>query len=334
MTDATMQALVWHGGDRVTVDSVARPGKTPGRAIVDVSYAGICGTDLHICSGQHPRAQAGLIMGHEVVGVLAHDAGDLKAGTKVFINPLISCGQCVPCKKGLTHVCDKLGLYGIDQPGGLAEQVSVPVECLIALPADLDMIKAGLIEPLAVTIRSVRRSGMKPGDRVHILGAGPIGLLIALTAKYYKAGEITISEPNPSRAQTARDFGFNIYEGDPDRRADVLFDCTGHPSVSESTTKWVATGGTLMVVGVYPGVVGINLQEVLFRELNIRSVRVYDDSDIAESVSIISSDGIPGIEKLVTAVMPLSEGPEAIIKLKSGQELKVLVQGVAPGEKA
>lgn len=329
MNDAMMQALVWQGGDRVTVDSVARPGQTPGRAVVDVEYAGICGTDLHICSGQHPRAKAGLVMGHEVVGTLAHDAGDLKAGSKVFINPLISCGACIPCKKGLSHVCDKLGLFGIDQPGGLAEQVSVPIETLIALPSDLDMVKAGLIEPLAVTIRSVRRSGMSAGQTIHILGAGPIGLLIALTAKYYGAGTITISEPNPLRAQTARDFGFDVFDGEPDRRADVLFDCTGHPSVSETTTKWVATGGTLMVVGVYPGVVGINLQEVLFRELNIRSVRVYDDSDIAESVSIISNDGIPGIEKLVTAIMPLSDGPAAIIALKSGQELKVLVKGKA-----
>jgi len=325
----TMQAVVWHGGDRVTVEKVTRPGVMPGRALIDVAFGGICGTDLHICSGQHPRAKPGLILGHEIVGWLNHDIDSMAKGTPVFINPLIFCAQCIPCKKGLTHVCDKLGLYGIDQPGGLAEQVSVPLECLVPLSKTLDMKKAGLIEPLAVTIRAVKRSGMKKGDVVHIIGAGPIGLLVALSAEHFGAGQITISEPNTQRAETAKSFGFEIFNGEPDRRAEVLFDCTGHPSVSETTTKWVATGGTLMVVGVYPGVVRINLQEVLFRELNIQSTRVYVDSDIKKSIEIITADGIPGIEKIVTAVVPLSQGPEAVTKLKSGQELKVLVQGKA-----
>ena len=322
-----MKAVVWQGEDLVTVEDVANPASRHSFAIIDIAFAGICGTDLHICANHHPRAKPGLILGHEMVGWIAERGKVLPKGTAVFINPLISCGSCPPCIKGLIHVCEELGLYGIDQPGGLAEQVSVPESALIEIPNSLDMKTAALIEPLAVNIRALHRSGMKAGDRVHILGAGPIGLLMAMVAKYFGAGAITMSEPNVARVQRAANLGFEIYSGKPDRRADVLFDCTGHPLVSETITQWTATGGKIMVVGVYPGVVGFDLRDINFREIDVFSTRVYTIADIKESISVLTEGAIAGVTAIISSVVPLTAGPEAIAQLKTGHEMKVLVQG-------
>jgi 2-desacetyl-2-hydroxyethyl bacteriochlorophyllide A dehydrogenase len=329
MNQTTMQAVSWQGEDRVTVETVARPGSIPGRAIVDVAYVGICGTDLHICANEHPRAQPGIVIGHEIVGRLAEPVGDLPVGQPVFINPLLVCGACDACARGISHVCESLGLVGIDLPGGAAEQVSVDVESLVPLPSDLPLVEAALIEPLAVAVRAVRRSGMSIGDRVHVIGAGPIGLLTAIAARHAGAGTLTFSEPSQQRADVARSFGFAVNNVDPDRRADVVFDCTGHPTVAAVATRWVRTGGMLMVVGVYPGVVGVNLQEVLFRELDIRSVRVYTHLDIEIAARIISSRAVADLPNIVTSVLPLASGPEAIALLRGGHELKVLLKGPA-----
>ncbi|RSM54910.1 dehydrogenase [Actinoplanes sp. ATCC 53533] len=324
-----MPALVWHGGSSIAVDQVARPDQRSGRALLDVAYAGICGTDLHICAGEHPRARPGLVLGHEIVGRLAEPSGDLAAGAPVFVNPLLSCGVCPPCGRGLAHICDRLGLVGIDGPGGIAGQVSVPVAGLVPLPAEVDLRRAAMIEPFAVGVRAVRRSGLRLGEAVHVIGAGPIGLVVAMCARQAGAGRITVGEPVARRARTAADLGFEVIDADAAARvAPVVFDCTGHPSVAPGVTRFVATGGTLVTTGVYPGVVGVDLQDVLFRELTVLGTRVYTPDDVAVAVSLVTGGAIDP-DPLVTAVVPLREAVGAVTRLRAGTELKVLIAGGA-----
>src|SRR5918997_1292747 len=142
-----MAAFVWRGDD-VAVQDVPRPRPDDGWALVDVAYAGICGTDLHICAGEHPRAEAPLVLGHEFVGRLAEDAAGLRAGQPVAVEPLLNCGRCTPCRTGRTHICERLRLIGIDVPGGVAEQVLVPESRLIALPDGVELHTAAFVEPL------------------------------------------------------------------------------------------------------------------------------------------------------------------------------------------
>jgi (R,R)-butanediol dehydrogenase / meso-butanediol dehydrogenase / diacetyl reductase len=320
-----MKAVVWNGGSDVLVTTVSRPGQVPGRALVAPKYVGLCGTDLHICAGHHPRAQPGLVLGHEIVGELVHDSNSLPAGTHVFVNPLITCGQCDSCTRGLSHVCDRLGLIGIDQPGGAAEFVSVPSNSITPLRSDLNLKTAALIEPIAVVLHAARRSGFAIGDVAHVIGAGPIGLLMALILRQAGASRVTISEPSTLRAKTAQSFDFEVVDAPSTPKVNFVFDCTGHPSVSSTLTSWVRTGGTLMLVGVYPGVVELNLQELLFREITVRTARVYLDTDIAAAVSLISESRIPGVERLVSATFPMEQVEAAMQGLNSGKELKVLL---------
>lgn len=327
-----MRALIWTGQGAV-LSEVTRPRHERGRVVVDTAYVGICGTDLHIVEGTHPRARPGLVLGHEVVGRVASDTGDLAAGTPVLVNPLISDGDCAACQGGLAHLCDNLGLFGIDAPGGLAEQLVVPVSSAIPLPADLDLRRAAVIEPVAVGVRAVRQSGLRLGQRVHILGAGPIGLVVAACARLAGAVEITVSEPAEYRAHAARTAGYDVVAaGDPAlrHRAQVVFDCTGHPAASPAVTQWAATGGTIVTCGVYPGVSGLDLRDLLFRELRLVGTRVYTPSDVDAAISLVAR-GRFDADSLVTAVVPLAQAPEAIERLRGGQELKVLVQGTVAG---
>jgi (R,R)-butanediol dehydrogenase/meso-butanediol dehydrogenase/diacetyl reductase len=325
-----MRALAWNGRAAVLCE-VARPRPESGRVVIDTAYVGICGTDLHIVDGSHPRAKPGLVLGHEVVGRIADSRGGYPPGTPVLVNPLISDGTCAACRDGLEHLCDNLGLFGIDAPGGLAEQLSVPAEAVVPLPPGLDLRRAGVIEPVAVGVRAVRRSGLRLGQRVHVIGAGPIGLVVAACARLAGAGEITVSEPAPYRAQAARTAGYQVVDsGDAAlrHRAQVVFDCTGHPAVSPTCSWWAATGGTIVTCGVYPGVSGVDLQDLLFRELHLIGTRVYTPSDIDTAVRLVA-DGRFDADALVTAVVPLADGAAAIDRLRGGQELKVLIQGPA-----
>ena len=324
-----MQALVWQGGEVVGPAEVAKPVPAPGWALVEPAYVGLCGTDLHICAGEHPRAQPGLVIGHEIVGRLAAACGDLPAGTAVFVNPLLSCGTCLACRRGRSHVCERLGLIGIDADGGAAELVAAPADHLLELPATLDLRRAALVEPLAVAVRAVRRAGLNIGERVHVVGAGPIGLLVGSCARAAGAASVTLSEPVARRAEAAATFGLDLVDlAAQDHAADVVFDCTGHPSVAPTVLGWAAAGGTVVTVGAYPGVVGVNLQDLMFRELRLVGTRVYAPDDVSAAVALIAQGAID-VERVVTDVLPVAEGARAIAHLRAGAELKILIKGPA-----
>ncbi|BDZ41663.1 hypothetical protein GCM10025865_09620 [Paraoerskovia sediminicola] len=124
---SSMKAAVWTGTDEVGAHDVPRPEVPEGWALVRMAYNGICGTDLGIFHGTHPRAQHGIILGHEMSGwVETAGASGPAAGALVVVEPLISCGDCRSCMHGQAHVCARLGLYGIDSPGGAAEYVALP----------------------------------------------------------------------------------------------------------------------------------------------------------------------------------------------------------------
>ena len=326
-TGENVRALTWQGGDRVEAVDVKPPEPRPGWALVDVAYAGLCGTDLHICRGDHPRALPGVVIGHEVVGRLRGPARGWPAGTAVMVNPLLACGECRPCRNGSAHVCDRLGLLGIDAPGGAAECVAVPEDQLVPLPSGLDLRIAALIEPLAVAVRAIRRGGLRLGQRAHVIGAGPVGLLVASCARIGGAAEVTLSEPVARRAAVAADFGLRL-AAEPDQRADVVFDCTGHPAVAPDVLRWAATSGTVVTVGVYPGVVGVDLASVVLRELAIVGTRVYAPEDVAAAAELAARDPF-GLGRLVTSVIGVDDGPRAIAQLAAGTELKILIEGPA-----
>jgi (R,R)-butanediol dehydrogenase/meso-butanediol dehydrogenase/diacetyl reductase len=305
-----------------------------GEVAVDVGYVGLCGTDLHIVQGEHPRATYPLVLGHEIVGRVPRDADSAHAGRHVVVNPLVACGTCAACRRRRAEVCARLRLIGIDLDGGLAARLAVTDGRLHPVPSGLAPRDAALAEPLAVAVHAVRRSALRLGDTVVVVGAGPVGLLTALAARHSGAGRVYVAESAPARRAVAAALGFDLLDPvDPAAEladltggglADVAFDAAARPSVAAMLTALVVPGGQVVIVGSYGAPAPVDLQALMFRGLSMIGVRVYRPEDIDVALAMLAAGAID-TDRLVTAVVPLERVGEAFDQLRAGTQMKVLV---------
>ena len=334
---ALMRAALWTGDETFEITEVPVPEVPDGWALVRVAQTGLCGTDFGIFQGTHPRARPPLIMGHEITGrVEAVRGGTLTTGELVAVEPLISCGTCWACRHGASHVCARLGLYGIDAPGGFAEFVAIPVDRLHAVPSEVDVQTATLIEPLAVAVHAVGKSGVQEGDTVAVFGSGPIGVLTALVARSRGAGRVIMTEPNPQRAEVAAGLGFTVTSsGDELLRtvaeatggegADVVFDSAGHPSVADFLVRVARPTATIVLVGVHKQPVPLDLRHVNFLEQRLQGVRVYTTADFAEAVRLAAAGVLPLSELPVETFDLVDVRAAFAAAMAPGRTLKVMV---------
>ncbi|MFL5674377.1 MAG: zinc-binding dehydrogenase [Chloroflexota bacterium] len=312
------------------------PEPRPGQVLVRVVRVGLCGTDLHIVAGAHPRARFPLVLGHEIVGRL--DGSDDDAAL-VVVDPLIACGSCVACRLGERHICARLRLIGIDADGGLAGHVTVDDDRVHPVPARLDADSAVLAEPLAVAVHAVRRAAIEQGEVVVIVGAGPIGLLLAFVARRAGVERIFMSEPSPTRRAFAATFELELLDAsDPvadltrrtdGRLADVAFDAAGAPPVAAILPHLVRSAGRIALVGVYGHPAEVDLQAVVFREQTILGNRVYTPADIDQALALLSDHG-EAIRTVVSEVVPLTEAAAAFERFRTGLGVKTVVTFEAP----
>lgn len=312
-----MKAIVYEGANTIAVKEVQLPEVKKGWALIKVSHAGICGSDLNIYAGTHPRAAAPLIMGHEFSGRIVKGHPTLKEGTLVTVNPLLSCGQCEPCKTGNNHVCNTLELIGIDCDGGMAEYATAPVENIVPLPEGVSEKLGAFIEPIAVTVHAIRETGYVPGDNAVVFGCGTIGLCTAITLRHFGAVSITLVETNESRANRAREMGFEVL--DPMNQdvaklisektngtgADWIFDCAGHPLVAMMLFDVIKVKGHVVIVAGYKKPTELPLIKGMFKELSVNFVRVYRKKDFEIAAKIIKEDA--DYEKVITHVLSAEE---------------------------
>jgi (R,R)-butanediol dehydrogenase / meso-butanediol dehydrogenase / diacetyl reductase len=318
------QAIVLESPGKFRVRMVPDLAPAPGEVTVEPAYVGLCGTDLHIAAGTHPRAAFPLILGHEIVGLAA---GGRWAGQPVLVDPTISCGGCAACARGDGHVCERLRLVGIDRDGGLAGRVSVAEARLHPLPAGLPLAAAALAEPLAVAVHAAGRAGPYLGALVVILGGGPIGLLTGMVARAAGAREVVIAEPAAVRKSAADELGF---ETAADARslpggADVVFDAAGAPDTAAEATRLVRPRGTIVVEGVHGAPAAVDLQTVTFAELTMTGTRVYRPEDLRVALALLAG-GALDVRPLVSDVVDPEEVPDAFRRLERGESLKVLVR--------
>ncbi len=319
-----MRALTWAGGHDVVVADVPEPRAGDGQVLVAVAHTGLCGTDLHICAGEHPRAKPGLVIGHEIAGTVAEAAGGLAAGTPVVVDPLIACGTCRTCRDDRPHTCERLRLVGIDVPGGAAPLVAVDAARVIPVEGAPDLRHLAFAEPLAVAVRAVRRSGLQLGQDAVVIGGGPIGIAVALCARDAGAGRVVLAEPVPARRAAAAELGVETAASAAGLRADVVFDAAAHPSVAALITEVAVPGGTVVLVGVHGEPVPVDLRAVTFGELTVVGTRVYSRRDIRVATAMVAS-GRFDPEPFLSRTVSLDEAPGAIADLRRGVGLKVLV---------
>ncbi|SDI92850.1 zinc-dependent alcohol dehydrogenase [Alteribacillus bidgolensis] len=335
-----MNAGVYKGAETVQVNEENIPHLNDKEALVKVAYAGICGTDMMIYSGAHPRAAPPLIMGHEFSGYVKEVKGldRIKPGDRVTINPLISCGKCYACSIGQNHICNNLKYLGIDRNGGFAEYVSVPANNLFLLDDSVSDEEGALTEPLAVAVHSIRKSSMRIGDVVVILGAGPIGMLIAMLANRAGASQVVISDVSPFRLQLAEKLGF--YTVDASKTdivhvakdltngigADAVFEVAGTQSTADQMIDAIKPQGEIMLVSVYKKPPQVKMAQMHFREISLKTTRCFSTYDFEQALYMLKNKEVD-VSTLISHKLPIGKFDEGFQLMKdSNQSLKVLYQ--------
>jgi 2-desacetyl-2-hydroxyethyl bacteriochlorophyllide A dehydrogenase len=334
-----MNTARYIGDGALEVVEVAAPPPAPGEVQLEVAYTGICGTDLHILHGaMDARVTMPAVLGHEMAGRVGSVGDNVEGwapGDLATVMPLVSCGTCAACTSGASHICYRLVFLGIDAPGSMQSRWNVPAQVLVRLPGDVPLEAAALAEPTAVAVHDVRRSGLTAGERAVVVGAGPIGLLIATIARSVGA-EIVVFETNERRRATAQSLGMVAVDpltedaaawvGDwtEDAGANVAFEVSGTSAGMGTAIGCLGARGRAVVVGIHPVPPPVDLFRVFWRELTLVGARVYERADYEEAVRLIAAAAIP-TETLITDVVPLDDVAEAFRAMDAGESMKILI---------
>ncbi len=319
-----MRAVICVEPGRLELIERPKPTTRDGLVAVDINTIGICGTDFHIFTGHHPFLVYPRVMGHELSGTVAEvPAGSrLRPGTRVVINPYLSCGTCVACRKGKFNCCATLKCLGVHTDGGMCERILMPEGNLY--PADdLSFRDAAMVEFLAIGAHAVWRSEIKPGDRVLVVGAGPIGNGTAFFARL-AGGDVTVMDISPARLAYMRNtvgFPSTIVSGDGalDEAKqltggdlfDIVYDATGNARAMEKSFAYVASGGTLVFVGVLKASITFDDPEFHRKEMKLLATRNAVKRDFDTVMAAMRAGHIP-MDALNTHTDTLAGLPKAM----------------------
>lgn len=254
--------------------TVPRPVPSSGQALVRIHRVGVCGSDFHALAGRHPIYTYPRVLGHELAGEIVEvpeNTQGLHAGDRCAIEPYISCGHCRTCKVGRTNCCEQLRLFGIHVDGGMQGFLGVPIGLLHKSDV-LSLDQLALIETLGVGAHAVKRSRLRPGEEMLVVGGGPIGLgasqfAVAIGAK------VAVVETNDWRRQFANKLGVEAFSAADGRMADVVLDATGSAAAMAQSLNYVAPGGRLVFVGLTRDPVRIDDGLLHRREITIHASR-------------------------------------------------------------
>ena len=337
MTDLpdAMPAAVYRepGGWRSRSGRSPDPG--PGEVLVEVDHCGICGTDLHMLV--EGWGSAGLVAGHEFSGTIAALGSGVtgwEVGQAVVGGTSPRCGQCRRCLEGKPSQCEHQGsIVGSGHDGAFARYVLIAAAALLRLPPGLTPRRAALAEPLAVALHGITRSGAAPGDRVMVIGAGPIGALSIAALVARGIGPVIAVEPGERRRQLAADLGaaevldpaelerFPAWE--PERAADravhVVLECSGRKDAIETGFHQLKRGGTLVLVGSGLEHPSFDPNRFVLNELHVVGSFLYDQGGFEEALDLLASDDFPTDRLIESEDVPLDHLSEALSGLAEGR---------------
>jgi (R,R)-butanediol dehydrogenase/meso-butanediol dehydrogenase/diacetyl reductase len=303
--------------------------------VLRVSACGICGSDLHATAHDDGIAQPGGVLGHEVTGHvvdLGADVSGWSIGDRVYAMPVGSCGRCPHCMLAHPEECEtqtSFGALGVGQPdGGYAEYLRCSATDLIAVPESLSMEIAALAEPLATGLLCVRKADLEIGDRVLVLGAGPIGLAITIWLRFFGARRVVVSDFIDERLELAKRLGATDVinggeEGDVSERfvaltgaaPDVVIEAVGRPGLLNEAVRLVRQRGRVVTGGVCMEPDSFDHLAAYDREPTIRTARVYTRAENEFVLEMMAAGRIEP-SPMITHRVSLAELPAAFESLR------------------
>ncbi|TDP26721.1 (R,R)-butanediol dehydrogenase/meso-butanediol dehydrogenase/diacetyl reductase [Halanaerobium congolense] len=351
----TMKAARWYSKKDIRVEEIAIPEVKKGEVLIEVDWCGICGSDLHEYltgpifipeDSEHPitNEKAPVVLGHEFAGTIkeiADGVDKFKIGDKVTVEPIVSCGECIYCKSGDYHLCDKLGFHGLaGGGGGLAEYTIFSADKVHKLPEGMSTKEGALIEPLAVASHSIRKAKFMQGETAAVLGAGPIGLSTILALKAAGAQTIIAVEIAEKRKEFAKEFGADlvldptevdvvkeVYKYTSGIGVDASFETTGVEAGLKSAINIARRGGKIVVTSIWEKAVNINFNDIVLTEKELIGTIAYRNG-VFPTVSSLIEDGRIVADKMITSEISLDDieekGFKELINNKN-EHIKILV---------
>ncbi len=323
----------------------------PHQVVVAPEAVGICGSDYHFFAGELSEAAGGSqfprIQGHEIgARIVAIGAGcrrELEVGQRVALWPLQACGECYPCSVGRPNTCDAFELIGIHVDGGLQERLSVPEDQVYPLRTS-DPAVAALAEPVSIAVRAVNRARVERGERVVVLGAGPIGQCICLVACERGARALVV-DLQESRLGLSRSMGAEtlVWTGIDEVVAfarrwaspagpPVVFDATGAPAAVRAMVDMVASAGRAVQVGMSGDEVSLRIGSLTEKEIDLLGVSCCGAGEFGQAVAVVERNG-DVLERLISHRFALDQAPEAVrFAMENPTEvMKVVIGALAAG---
>ncbi|MED4225332.1 zinc-dependent alcohol dehydrogenase [Neobacillus cucumis] len=311
---------------------------------IQVVVTGICGSEIHAYHGTHPFRIPPVISGHEFAGVVVETGSDVlgvSVGDRVTVEPHYGCGECKICKAGNYHICKEKRVLGTQEwIGSFGEFIVVPENTIVKLPDNVSFEQGALIEPLAVGVHAVRKTGVGHNDKVAILGAGPIGLGLMIAAKNAGAAKIFITDALDYNLEIAKALGattaINTNDEDAVERimeetdgdgVDTVFIAVGIQSVLNDSFKIVKRGGKVSEVALFGKKPEIDISYIQNKEIELIGSNMYVREDFEIAAEAIAANQFD-TSLLISKVIPIEDIKDAmnLVDQKLENVVKVLLK--------
>ena len=311
------------------------PVPAEGEALVEVLYAGVCGSDAHAYNGTQPFVVYPLVLGHELAVRVVEAPSDsvLKPGDLCAVEPLLGCGQCYPCSQGRYNCCARLQVIGVHTDGGWTETISHPAHLIHPAPEGLSPEAIALCEPLTVACHGLARGEFRPEDTVLVQGCGPIGLL-AIQAAKHEGATVIASEGILARRELSLKLGADLALDPSDTDFDekllqvapggptLVIEAAGTDGSIQTAIRVVSAAGRIVFIGLNPGSVEFHMKSIIGKELDLRGSRNSCNAfpralELLRAGAIDTKAMITGrypLEQAVQALQALIQRPEQVIK--------------------
>ncbi len=311
-----MKALVYQGTETLAHCDVPDPVAAPGEDLVRVEAAGICGSDMHAYLGHDARRPAPLILGHEAAGTIVDGP---RAGTRVTINPLVTCGTCGACKAGRENLCPERQILSMQpREGTFAQLVAVPSVNLIDVPQSVSFAQAALAEPMAVSWHAVKLGlkGLPDGaaDSALVLGGGAIGLAAALALRAKGVGKIAIVEPNSARASYLSELGETVL-GEARGDWPLIIDAVGYAQTRATASALTQPGGVIVHIGLGEDSGGLDIRRMTLQEISFIGTYTYTADDFRDTAKAMFAGQLGALDW--TDLRALSDGAAAFRDIRT-----------------